>query len=513
MISGQLRTHWYMFLDGMTGPARVLLYTGITMLVYTALLADTALDPYIQESAFPALLGEESVLWERTLADGHWLIWFWSARGVLDWPPGLFFLFVLLWTIASAIMAQAIFADDRLPWRGMAATLAFAAAPPVADLALTYPELVPLTALLAAYAAICTLARLLWAQALLLVAIPLGMLCHPAAGLAFFAILMVTPRHSGDGTSLMRGLLIYVAASGLGMFVMLLLNKAAHDVFDVLRPVADRPNPATDLATAMENVDLLQVAAVELGEKVFGPVPIVALWIFAFAMIAIYRLEPQRGDRIFGGVSVAVVIMALDVVRTGRIPGVGEMLGLWIFFIAALAWAAHFLSQRRMARVVILAVLVCAGVGLAEWQRSQSSGNAYQLASKALADDIAAEIASAGTSALSRRGTEPPVPNGPRGRAHTLGMPPVRRVLLAGSPASVEGAEVLKSFDALATRLSKLLEMPVIQCPAPKDICADKLSTIVTMPAHPEPGYVSLRPMGDVLVRLRDGVFVEPVLP
>lgn len=507
MTRMRFRTLLQEILDGMTGPARVVFYTMIAILVFTALLASTALDPYVQPSAYPALVGDVETVRARTLADGHWLVWLWSARGTLTSPPALFFLFALSWLMASAIMAQAIFADDRLPWRGLIATLAFAAAPPVANLALAYPELVPLTALLAIYAVVCTLAKLLWAQSLLLIAVPLGMLCHPAAGLALFAILMVTPRQSGDGTSLMRGLMIYFASSALGMLVMLLLNKAAHNVFDVLRDSSERPSPAVDVESALANLDHLKNAMPGLGQALFGPVPLAAIALFALAIVAIYRVEPRRGDRLFGGFSVAFVILAIDVVRTGRLPEVGELLGLWIFFVGALAWAALFLTRLKLAKVAALTIVVTAAGGLVEWQTSQMNGGAYLRASKALADDIAAEIASVGNYSLSRRGTVPHVPNGPRGRAHTLGQPSVRRVLVSGSPSSLDGADVLTRFDGLAIRLEHLLDMPVIQCPTGDEDCTDKLSTIVQMPAHPQPGYISVRPTGDVLVRLQDGEF------
>jgi hypothetical protein len=490
------------------GPAalflRLPLLAGLPLALLALLVPGALTDPFLEADAYAAL-ADDAALFARTAENGRWLAWLWSRLGALS-PGEAALLAHGLRALAAGLVALAVFRSDARPWRALVAATALLLAPQAAAASSGLPETTPAAALLATYAALALLLSPAWARGALYLAVPAGLMTHPAVPLALLAILLAAGREEADGAALLRALRTFAIAAGLGAGAILGLNLAVHGILGFAGAEAGAP-----AADGLDRVEEWLGAVLSRG---LGPAAPIALAALAAALAVLFRASPRRADMLFGGLVCALLMPALGLVVTGEASDFAATLFVAVFAVAILGRAARAARHPAVSGAMLGALGYLALAGAADWHALHAAARPYQEASRALAAEMRAGPRAEDADAPAQVDRRPPPRTAglapPIGRvsaaAHPPPLPPARYVL-GGSPAALPGVEVLRRFDALAARLSHLLRAEVVQCPSRHAACDRHGGRIARMPQRPAPGWIARAADGSMLVRLPDGVF------
>ncbi|MGF1446037.1 MAG: hypothetical protein ACFBRM_07525 [Pikeienuella sp.] len=459
-------------------PPRLIAVFGLPLLVYALSLPGGFADPFLRASSLAQLLGDTGPSFAQTLTEGRWLVWVWALEADQISPQGHLWIALGLWALVSTLLALAIFRDDPLPGRAMLTALALSLAPPLAGQFLAPPEIVPAFAVMAVYALLLLLVPMSEARVALLILVPLGMAAAAFVPLALFAMLMVagSDREPGRG-KMIDGLAMLLGGLVVGAALLFVLNLAVHGVVGFGHAGAAAGLPPDGPLT-----DVLLPWLIQTAHGHYGPWPFLGVGSVALALVLLFLARASEADRLLGAFGLMLVAAALQTAISGRLPTYAESLPLWILAVGALALAARKGRLALASPVLMVGLAVGASQGLSEWRWTLAHTRVYQDTTAEIASDVAEAV-------------------------RDIAGP----IVIAGSPGTVAGAEVLTEFRGLALRLSLLTGRRVVQCPDPDPLCAAHRATLAQMPPRPLDGWLRLD-LGEagetaLLLRLPDGVF------
>ncbi|GMG82745.1 hypothetical protein LNKW23_19580 [Paralimibaculum aggregatum] len=453
-------------------PVRVLVAVLAPLLLMALAVPGAVSDPFVAAPVYPMLLGDAGPALSRALGEGRWLGWLWAMEASEISLAGQQMLYFGLWAVAAAALALGIFRMDTTPWRAWIAAAALFFAPPAAELARAFPELVPAVAVIAAYALAVAILPLAAAQWAALVAVPLGLMADVAVPLVLLAVLLAGAWPDERPGALGRSLLAVLAGLVIGVVAIFVLNWAMHGALGVLREPAG--------AAPEDPLDLLAPWLVRMALGLFGPEPLLGAGLVALGLVVLFLWAPPLAHRLLGGLGIVLLVVSIGAMHSSRVPAFSEALAVWLLVVAVLSWAAQCPPHRAIGAGFTVALGLAAVQGLDFWRDRLGGAARYQAASRALAAEIVAAAPGQGP------------------------------LVLAGSPGAVAGASVLGEFRALALRIAYLTGRDAVQCPSLDTLCAAHRADFLDMPHRPQPGWVEPSGPGEtapVLVRLPDGVF------
>jgi len=391
-------------------------------------------DPFIRNDDYLVYFPEPALTYPNTLSEGRWLNQLWALRGVPGHAPAHFLLALALWCAAAGLVAARIFEREPRVWPGLATSLALAAMPQMAALALWFNNLIASNLVLCAVAGLAALAPYPWVLRALPAGVALAFLSYPTNAFVVLALaLAFMPAERG-----MRGAVLacalFLASAAASLLGIYAANWLAHGHFGILPAEWRQATPAGDLAGLWTNLRELGggtgawAGAVGAGVLCLGPL----------ALTMALQNRPLHQRRLLLGAGLALVLVSAQSLAFGtRLPNRATGF-VWVFAILALALAARHATRRRVRRIAALACLAAALGGLGGWElRLSEDFMRYQAFSRRVAERLDSVVPA----------------------AHT--------VLVTGDLARYPEAAVLNEPIAFSFRLADLTGAEVIYCDSP----------------------------------------------
>lgn len=350
-------------------------------------------DPLIRVDDYPGVFGDEWRYYDKTLAEGRWLNYWWIARETM-WPaPVTFAIYQAGWAVfAAAAAANALGPEAR---RLDSAVLAILIAlSPQAFLISGWFNTLTLGMI---YMAACAVVSLylspkanLW---LFLAAAPVSMLSYSTFPLMLMGLHLTRHgmRRSFGELALLMGLL--AASIALGIMLMYTLNWYAHGVFGLQIAGWREPTPATDFAGLVHNLEKLPLFFRRLFElNGFGLVLIsflnVALLVAALSVLALRR--PSEAGYILAGIVASVGLLLIHSLKTGVEIPVRSLIVIWLLFTVCLVRAAQDMKTTVLNYRMAAALLVLSAIYMSQIAKNVRLSNAWQAETLALAERLPA---------------------------------------------------------------------------------------------------------------------------
>lgn len=366
----------------------VLAAVGITCLgLMLASFANLA-DPLVRHDDFPALLVDPAGFYMKTLHEGRWLNYWWHLRGVET--PGwlnfaLYQFFCAVFAGASAVNACG---RDARPFYIVTLAMLIAIAPQAMIVSLWFNTLIPGMGLVALYAVLACVLKPALTRALLVVFVPLTLMAYTTYPFMLLGICLTqagTRRGFGD---LARLSVLFIASFALAMVAIYALNYAEHGIFGMKMADWRSPNPATDLASALENLErvwaFMHDSVLVVGFY-FKPIAYANVAALVLSLAYLARVRFWEAAYILTGIIAGLSVISLHVVLSGVSVPVRATWFVWIFYVIALIRMAQLAQDRdrkiaritrNFALIILLSYMVQTGkqyLTYASWQRLTAS--------------------------------------------------------------------------------------------------------------------------------------------
>jgi len=455
-------------------PAQVALVWALTFGALYLAIPGLFTDPFIRHDDYAALLGRADVYAGSTLAEGRWLNYWWALRPFLFDHQAIFALFHAFWALTAALLAGALFPDDRAPWRMALASVAFAFSPPMMNTALWPGTLLPGLALTAVYAAVVAYGSMrarVWALPPFVI---LTLMSHGSFPLLMLAMALITPGWR-DAREIARIVILFGASFAAGTALIFTLNWASYGVFGLRIDAWRGATPARDLAGALEMLGRFANEALwgHTESMLHVPFPVAAAGLGA-ALAILLAVDRGAAARVLLIVAVVFGLQSTQAVVTGLLTPFRGQFPIWAAVVAMplLGWrASQSIGRSAFFGAILLALIA---IGNWHWGLFETKFAPYQAATRDLA---------AATAVLDPSG------------AATL--------FIVGDSREIPGGDQTQSSNALRYRLEMLTGRNVVMCVREPDVCAP-LQAQSGSPIYPEAGFMRAMPGGGVLIRLPD---------
>ena len=351
-------------------------------------------DPLIRHDDYPAYFGLEMAYYEKTLAEGRWLNYWWMSREP-TWPaPAAFLHYLLGWAIFCAAAALVAFGSGvKLIYVALASVL-IALSPQGYLISAWFNTLGLGVWLLAFFAVLVVYVSARTARWLMLVLAPVSMLSYTTYPLVMSALLFAhhdTRRSAKDAVLVTLLLAVTIV---LGLLLMYSINSYAHGVFGL--QIADwrTPTPAHDLESLLANLRVLShffdraITSIGYGFVSVGVLNI-ALLALGLTVLALHtRLEAVY---LALGLAAAVGVLLINGVKEGVDVPMRAMIGAWVFFAIILARSAYVLGEGRFGKPAVLGIALLAAFYAGQLQKNTRFFNEWLGGTRQLAEQLPAD--------------------------------------------------------------------------------------------------------------------------
>ncbi len=427
------------------------------LLIFAVLVVSTVfqvLDPLIRHDDYPVFFEDVQGYYGKTLTEGRWVNYLWHMRGYTPPASVLFLIYLACWAIYLGSLVHLAFQAGTDMWRRVAVAVIAALCAPSVLISFWYVTLIPGMALLAAYGLVTVFLPERTSRWLLLVFVPVGLMAYTTYPLYMLALVLLRADRERSLRDLASVVGLFMASFVVGMLTIFTLNWIYHGVFGV--PMADwrNPNPATDLASLIANLD--QVGAflkLVLDRASFG-MPPVAYVQLALLFFAAWKLWPsQRGFVVYAyvGIGLGLGLILVQTLKSGIFLPPRAAGYAWVYFAVllgqmSLAMHAHCRKSGRMGdnlvRFVMLSLMIFSGLlyfDKTQWSR--------------LSRSMAVELS-----------------QGVEGGAPSTGPVYITGTYLSQQPAMKAGVQHALG---ISYRFRQLTERQIIHCEVTPDLCAD----------------------------------------
>ncbi len=366
---------------------------GLVVLVLALASLPNLLDPMVRHDDFPALLADPAGYYVKTLHEGRWLNYLWHMRGFVT-PAWLnFALYQALWAGFATGLALAALGREAPRGQVLALALMIVVAPQATLISLWFNTLTPGMVLVAVFAALATRMRPGTMRRLLVLFVPATLMSYTMYPLYLLVVCLVMQGQRRSWRDLIGLHLWFVTCFALGLVLIWFLNWAEHGVFGI--PMAEwrNPQPARDLAQALENLRafgaFLEKSALVAAYD-FAPMALFLGAAFAIGLGALARLDPWSVPYLLSGLLAGLGLLGMQVVVTGVEVAPRTTLFAWLLLsvslvrAVALSGGRHPQFSRWMRNAVIL---VIAGHAL-QTARQYATYRPWQAQTRALAAAI-----------------------------------------------------------------------------------------------------------------------------
>ena len=290
---------------------------------YVALLicsGPNLIDPMIRHDDFPALLGDETLYYEKTLLEGRWINYLWHLRGVVT-PSWLNFLvYQLFWAVFAACTAIAVFGRDAPVGRVLALALLIVLAPTAFVISLWYNTLIPGLGIVALFAYLATRYPPHVMRWLLPVFVPVTLLCYTTYPVLLLMVVLGARNRDRSLKDLAVTLGVFIASFAAGMLLIYGLNYVYHGVFGVPMAQWRNPRPIEDLAGLWHNLGMVLTMFGRLANVLsFKHIPLLIIMasLLSCAVVIVWRSAPRFGLYVAAGCAAGLGLLSLHVLKTG----------------------------------------------------------------------------------------------------------------------------------------------------------------------------------------------------
>lgn len=342
-----------------------------TMAIFLVLIPGQFIDPFIRSDDYPALFATPEEYRWKTLGEGRWLNYLWTYRPWPTDPRILFALYMSALVWAFACVGAGITRATPAHWPAVGITVALTAIPQTALISLWPATLLPATLLLAAFATVALVASAQATERALSAATPLMLMAHTAYPLVLLAIAAAIGRDRPTGWTTFRLGLIFCIALPLGMLAIYTLNLMAHGEFGLRLANWREPNPLTDMASLVTNLETAAISVASGFSAAFlemRPLVFVMLATMGLALVIMPAAVRDRRNRLALAVLLVLAVPAAHMLLTGLVwPA--RSLGVFAVVVIVIAASAAVAAGSRVLRLwFAVAIMLAGGLGLWSWQ-------------------------------------------------------------------------------------------------------------------------------------------------
>lgn len=320
--------------------APLLVTIAVTYAVLMAASFAMLQDPFVRHDDFPALLADPQGYWVKTLDEGRWVNYLWHLRGFILPSWLAFALYQLLWSVFAAAAAINACGPRARASVTVPIALFIMVAPPAAMISTWFNTLLPGMAIVALFALLVLRFGAQRMRIWLLVFVPVTLMCYTSYPLLLLALLLTAhdTRHSlRDLAGLMA---LFVSSFALGMLAIYGLNWVYHGVFGI--PMAEwrQPNPITDMASFLANLDQVgnfMLRTLDAFSHDFAPLAWVILATLFFGLVLLARHQGWVSGYIAAGLMAGFGLVLLQILRTGVLMSPRVLIFAWVLLAALLA--------------------------------------------------------------------------------------------------------------------------------------------------------------------------------
>ncbi|MEX0285246.1 MAG: hypothetical protein AB3N23_11605 [Paracoccaceae bacterium] len=323
-------------------------------------------DPFIRHDDFAALLADPEGYYIKTLDEGRWLSYLWHLRGFVMPSWLAFALYQLLWAVFAATAALNACGPKTRAFYPISIALFILMAPPAAMISLWFNTLVPGLALVALYGVLVLRFGAQRMRPWLLVFVPVTLMCYTSYPFLLLALCLSAHDTRWSFRDLAGLMILFVVSFALGLLAIYSLNYAFHGVFGI--PMAEwrQPNPPTDWAAFMENLDKLgnfMLRTLDAFSHEFAPVAFALVGTLFFGLVFVGRHEGWPAAYVLAGIAAGLGLVALQILKSGILLSPRVLIFVWVLFACLIARMALLAETRSPlgARVLRNAVLIVVG--------------------------------------------------------------------------------------------------------------------------------------------------------
>ena len=322
------------------------------LVAYVGLLVAAAFqlpDPLIRHDDYPALFGDAEIYYIKTLTEGRWVNYLWHMRDVLLPSWANYLIYNGLWAIVLGCLAHnALGAREELWRKGAVALIAGLSAPSLL-ISWWFNTLIPGMAIVATFALASTVLSARTCRWLLVPFVPLALMAYTTFPffLLAFCLTRADVRRSAKDLALTLG--VFILSFALAMGSIYTLNYLFHGIFGV--PMAEwrNPNPAHDLASALENLGIIGTflsSSASLVSFHFLPLTVFQLGVFTWDIWLVGKADPWRAIYPLAGIALGMGLIFVQTIKTGIIlpPRVSGF--VWLYYAVLLGLFSQQMALR-----------------------------------------------------------------------------------------------------------------------------------------------------------------------
>lgn len=344
----------------------VLVTIAVTYVVLMAISYAMVLDPFVRHDDFPALLADPDGYYIKTKDEGRWINYLWHLRGFVIPSWLAFALYQLCWAIVAAAAAINMCGPKARAFYPIVIALFIVVAPPAMMISLWFNTLLPGLAIVAVYAVLMVRFGSRRMRPWLVLFVPATLMCYTSYPLLLLALCLTAHDTRWSFRNLLGLMVLFVASFALGLLTIYSLNFYAHGVFGIPMAQWRHPNPAHDLASAMENLPLVwnfMLRSMDQFAIEFAPMAYAQLGLMFFGMVLLLRSEGWPAVYIAMGLVAGLGLISLQIVRTGIVLSPRVNIFVWVLFAGMIARLAMMAQVRNPfgARILRNAMLLVVG--------------------------------------------------------------------------------------------------------------------------------------------------------
>ena len=350
-------------------------------------------DPFIRHDDFPALLADPDGYYIKTLDEGRWLSYIWHLRAFVMPSWLAFALYQLCWAIFAGAAALNACGPNARPIYPIAVALFIMVAPPAAMISVWFNTLLPGLAVVAVYALLVLRHGARKMRPWLLVFVPATLMCYTSYPLLLLVLLITAHDNRWSFRDLAGLIVLFVGSFALGLLSIYCLNYAFHGVFGI--PMAEwrQPNPATDMASLMANLDLVgnfMLRTLDAFSHDFAPMAWVILAVTFFGLVLVARHEGWPAAYIAAGLSAGFGLVVLQILRTGILLSPRVLIFAWVLLACRLARMVLIAHDHKPmgARLMRNALLIVVGSYALNIGKMYMSYEPWQSTTRAMAQSL-----------------------------------------------------------------------------------------------------------------------------
>lgn len=297
--------------------------TVVILAVLAGLLAASAIqlaDPFVRHDDFPALTGNAEHYYNKTLTEGRWLSYLWHLRDFSHVAWGNYLILLTCWAIYLGCLVQTAFGEDMLLWRKAAVALIAGCSSPWLLIFYWFNTLVPGMAVVAAYALLTMRLSERTNRLLLAVFVPVTLMCYTTFPFLLLMLSLVRRETKRSWRDLATLILWFFACFAFGLLVIYSLNYLYHGHFGVKMASWREPNPATDLASLLENTRMVWEFVTRSAGIFAFQLPAVGILQLFLVVLAVYlagKEDALRVTYLLVGAGLGLGLIILQTLKSG----------------------------------------------------------------------------------------------------------------------------------------------------------------------------------------------------